>query len=220
MKRTKLCERQLPDYTKAEECFNMVTHIIGAAFGILALIVCLLCSHGAWAVIGSAIYGGSLIVLYTMSGIYHGLPKGTAKKVMQILDHCTIYLLIAGTYTPILFCCIRLVSPVWAWIIFALVWGCAAVGTVFTAIDVTRFDRLAMVCYLAMGWCIVMAAPVAIRAIPLPGLLWLLAGGIAYTLGAVFYSKGKRRRWMHGIFHLFVLAGSVLQFVSIAGYVL
>ena len=220
MKRTKLCDRLLPDYTKAEECFNMVTHITGAAFGIVALIVCLLCSHGTWAVIGSAVYGGSLILLYTMSAVYHGLPRCSGKKVLQILDHCTIYLLIAGTYTPILFCAIRPVSPGWAWVLFSLVWGCAVVGTVFTAIDVHRFGKLAMVCYLAMGWCIVMALPVAIRSISTTGFLWLLAGGVAYTLGAVFYGLGKHRRWMHGVFHLFVLAGSVLQFISIAGYIL
>lgn len=220
MKRIKLRDRLLPDYTKAEETFNAVTHLLGAVFGIFALLICLSRSHDRWAIAGSAVYGSSLILLYAMSGIYHGFPKGTAKKVLQILDHCTIYLLIAGTYTPVVLCAIRPVSPGWAWTIFGLVWGCAVVGAVFTAIDLERYDKLAMICYIAMGWCIVMAAPVALKAIPMGGLLWLLAGGIAYTVGAVFYHIGKNRRWMHGIFHLFVLAGSVLQFVSIAAYML
>ena len=220
MCRTKLCDRQLPDYTKAEEVFHAVSHLMGALFGIVAMLICLKRSTDLWAYIGSTIYGGALVLLYAMSGIYHGLPKGTSKKVLQVLDHCTIYLLIAGTYTPILFCAIRPVSQVCAWVLFALVWGCAVVGGVLTAIDVERFDKLALTCYIAMGWCIVMAAPTAIRAISLPGLLWLLAGGIAYTTGAVFYAVGKNRRWMHGIFHVFVLAGSILQFISIAEYIL
>ena len=220
MCRTKLCDRQLPDYTKAEETFHAVSHLIGAVGGIAALILCLTRCTDLWSVTGSCIYGGSLILLYLMSGLYHSLPGGTAKKVLQVLDHCTIYVLIAGTYTPILFCAIRPVSPVCAWILFALVWGCAVVGGVFTAIDVDRYDKLALTCYIAMGWCIVMAAPTAIRAISLPGLLWLLAGGIAYTTGAVFYAIGKNRRWMHGIFHIFVLAGSFLQFISIVEHIL
>lgn len=220
MCRTKLCDRQLPSYTKAEEAFHAASHLLGALFGIVALIRCLMRCSSPWAVTGCSIYGGSLILLYAMSCIYHGLPKGMAKKVLQVLDHCTIYVLIAGTYTPILFCAIRPVSPVCAWVLFALVWGCAVVGGVFTAIDVERYDKLALTCYIAMGWCIVMAAPTAIRAISVPGLLWLLAGGIAYTTGAVFYAIGKNRRWMHGIFHVFVLAGSVLQFISIAEYIL
>jgi hemolysin III len=220
MKRIKLHDRTLPNYSPAEETFHAASHLLGVFFGLAALLICLKRSADLWARTGSCIYGGSFILLYAMSGIYHGLPQGTAKKVLQILDHCTIYLLIAGTYTPVLFCAIRPVSPVCAWVLFALVWGCAAVGTVFTAIDLERYDKLSLICYIAMGWCIVMAAPTAIRAIALPGLLWLLAGGIAYTVGAVFYAVGRNRPWMHGIFHVFVLAGSILQFVSIAGYIL
>jgi len=220
MKRIKLHDRALPSYTFAEEAFHAASHLLGAVGGIAALIICLKRSTDLWEVTGSAIYGSALILLYAMSGIYHGLPQGTAKKVLQVLDHCTIYLLIAGTYTPILFCAIRPVSAVCAWVLFALVWGCAAVGAVFTAIDLERYDRLSMICYIAMGWCIVMAAPVALKAISVGGLLWLLAGGIAYTIGAVFYAIGKNRRWMHGIFHIFVLAGSLLQFISIAVYIL
>lgn len=220
MKRIKLRDRVLPNYTKAEETFNAVTHLLGAALGLAALAACVFRAKGPWAVIGSAVYGCALVLLYAMSSIYHGLPRGTAKKVLQVLDHCTIYLLIAGTYTPILFCSIRPVSPGWAWVLFGLVWGCAVLGTVFTAIDLEHYSTLSMVCYIGMGWCIILAAPTAIRAIPLPGLLWLLAGGVAYTLGAVFYGLGRNRRWMHGIFHLFVLAGSILQFLCIWSYIL
>ena len=220
MKRIKLHDRVLPDYTAADEMFHSASHLLGAVFGIIALVLCLNRSTDVWAQIGCSIYGGSLILLYAMSGIYHGLTTGTAKKVLQVLDHCTIYLLIAGTYTPVLFCAIRPIAPICAWVLFALVWGCAVIGTVFTSIDLQRYDNATLICYIAMGWCIVFAAPTAIRAIPLPGLLWLLAGGIAYTVGAIFYAVGRKRRWMHGIFHVFVLAGSILQFVSIAEYIL
>ncbi|MBQ8684198.1 MAG: hemolysin III family protein [Clostridia bacterium] len=222
-KRTKLCDRLLPDYTRGEEIFNTVSHIVGGGFGIIALVLCVLISalHGnPWAVVGSAIYGGSMVLLYTVSSVYHGLHHPMAKKVMQVIDHCTIYLLIAGTYTPILLCNIRQVSPGWAWTLFGIVWGLAAMAATLTAIDLKKYEMLSMVCYIGMGWCILLAAKTAIQAIPLPGLLWLLAGGIAYTVGAVLYGLGKKRRYMHSIFHLFVVLGSILQCVCIAGYVL
>ncbi|MBO5798361.1 MAG: hemolysin III family protein, partial [Clostridia bacterium] len=207
MTRTKLCNRQLPDYTHGEELFNMISHIVGGGFGVIALVLCVTWAAiqgDAWGVTGSAIYGASLISLYTMSSVYHGLRHPTAKKVMQVLDHCTIYFLIAGTYTPILLTAIRLVSPGWAWTIFGIVWGFAALATVFTAIDLKKYATFSMICYIGMGWCIVMAAKVTVEALALPGLLLLLAGGIAYTVGAVLYGLGKKHRYMHAVFHLFV----------------
>ena len=143
MKRTKLADRKLPDYTKGEEIFNMVSHIAGGALGIVALVVCVMkaaITSNVWGVVGSAIYGASLIMLYTMSSVYHGVRHEGAKKVLQILDHCTIYFLIAGTYTPILLCAVRRVDPLAAWGLFALVWGCAALATVFTAIDLKKYS--------------------------------------------------------------------------------
>lgn len=223
MKRTKLRDRTLPDYTRGEEVFNTVSHIVGGSFGIIALVACVLRSalYGdAWGVVGSAIYGASMILLYTISSVYHGLHHPMAKKVMQIIDHCTIYLLIGGTYTPILLCAIRPVSPGWAWTLFGIVWGLAAMAATFTAIDLKKYAVLSMICYIGMGWCIVVAADIAFRAIPLPGLLWLLAGGIAYTIGAVLYGLGKKHRYMHSVFHLFVVAGSILQFICVLFYVL
>ena len=201
----------------------MVSHIVGGGFGVIALVTCLavaILHHNAWAIVSAAIYGGAMITLYTMSSVYHGLKAPMAKKVMQVLDHCTIYFLIGGTYTPILLCCIRLTHPAWAWVLFGVVWGLAAMATVFTAIDLKKYNALSMICYIGMGWCIVLAADVALKTIPLPGLLWLLAGGIAYTVGAVLYGLGKKMRYMHSIFHLFVVAGSILQFVCIIGYIL
>ncbi len=223
MTRTKLIDRRLPDYTVGEELFNMISHIVGGALGVAALVLCTVFSaiyNDVWAVVGSAIYGASLILLYTTSSVYHGLKHPMAKKVFQVLDHCTIYFLIGGTYTPILLSSIRRVSPAWAWIIFGLVWGLAAMATVFTAIDLKKYAVLSMICYIGMGWCIVIAAKTAIRAIPTAGLLWLLFGGIAYTIGAVLYGLGKKHRYMHSTFHVFVVAGSVMQFVCIFWYII
>jgi len=221
--RTPLKKRILPKYTKGEEIFNMTSHIVGGGLGIAMLVLCVVFSalHGdVWAVIGSAIYGTSLILLYTASSIYHGLRPGIAKKVFQVIDHCTIYFLIAGTYTPILFCSIRRHSPIVGWVIFGVVWGLAFFAATMTAIDLSKYKVLSMICYIGMGWCIVFAAKTAIDAIPFPGLIWLLAGGIAYTIGAVIYGLGKRLKYMHSVFHLFVLLGSICQFVCIFFYII
>lgn len=223
MKRTKLADRILPDYTNGEELMNMISHIVGGGLGVVALVLCVTFSairHNPWGVVGSAIYGASLILLYTSSSVYHGLRPGMGKKVMQVIDHCTIYFLIGGTYTPILLCSIRPVSPAWAWVLFGIVWGLAAMATTFTAIDLKKYSVLSMICYIGMGWSVVIAARTAIEAMTVPGSLWCLAGGILYTVGAVLYGLGKKRRYMHSIFHLFVVGGSVAQFICIFFYVL
>ncbi len=223
MKRTKLSERSLPDYTKGEEIFNMVSHIVGGALGVAALALCVVFSAlrgDAWAVVGSAIYGATLILLYSSSSIYHGLRHPTAKRVMQVIDHCTIYFLIGGTYTPILLTAIREHDPVWGWVLFGIVWGLAAMATTLTAIDLKKYSKLSMACYIGMGWSILLAAKTAMEAIPLRGLLFILGGGIAYTVGAVLYGVGKKHRYMHSLFHLFVVAGSVLQFFGIFFYII
>lgn len=222
-KRTRLRERLLPNYTKGEEIFHMVSHIVGGAFGALILLACVCLSAwkgNAWGVVSGAIYGVSLVLLYTVSSVYHGLRPPMAKKVMQVIDHCVIYFLIGGTYTPIVLCAIRRVSAGWAWVLFSIVWGLAAMATVFTAIDLKKYATLSMACYIGMGWCVLMAAKVTIQALSWSGVWWLLAGGVAYTVGAVLYGIGKRRRYMHALFHLFVLAGSILQAVCIIFYVL
>lgn len=216
-------DRKMPDYTGGEEIFNMVSHIVGAAFGVVALVLTVVFSAlkgNPWSVVGSAIYGSSMVLLYTVSSVYHGLHINMGKRVMQVIDHCTIFLLIAGTYTPVLLTPIRAYSPVWGWGLFGVVWGCAALGIVFTAIDMKRYEKLAMALYLGIGWCIVMAIKPAIASVPMAGLGWILAGGVAYTIGAGLYALGSKHRYMHSIFHLFVVAGSILQFFGIFFYVI
>lgn len=221
MTRTKLKDRTLPDYTRGEEIFNMVSHIVGAALGAAALVVLVVIAakkHDAYRVVGCSIYGASMVLLYTMSSVYHGLRPNMGKKVMQVIDHCTIYFLIGGTYTPIVLGPIREVSVGWAWGVFGVVWGVSAVAVVFTAIDWKKYNLFSMICYLAIGWCILIAIKPTIAAITMDGLKWLLGGGLCYTFGAILYGLGRSHRWMHSIFHLFVVAGSVLQFFCILFY--
>ena len=223
MKRIKLCDRCLPDYTRGEEIMNMVTHIVGGGLGILALVLCLAkaASNASVAgVVGSAIYGGTMVCLYTVSSVYHGLKAGTGKKVMQIIDHCTIYFLIAGTYTPIMLVSFLPVYPGIGWGLLLGQWALCFLAATLTAIDLKAYNAFSMVCYIAMGWGIIFFIPQCIRVLGQAGFYWLLAGGIAYTVGAVLYGIGSKVRWMHSVFHIFVVLGSLLQFVSIVGYVL
>ncbi len=223
MKRTKLKDRVLPEYTVGEERMNMITHIVGGGLGIVALVLCIVFAalhQNVWGIVGSAIYGASLIAVYAVSSVYHGLHKGTGKKVMQVIDHCTIYFLIGGTYTPILFCGIRPTSAAWCWILFGIVWGLAAMAATLTAIDLKKYSKLSMACYVGMGWSIVLATKTALEAIPLAGLLWCFAGGVVYSVGAVLYGIGKKKRYVHSLFHLFVVLGSILQFVCVFFYVI
>ncbi len=225
MRRTKLRDRELPDYTRGEEIFNMVTHIVGGGLAIAILALCVIFSalhHDPWAVVGCSIYGASMISLYTISSVYHGLSpaRPTGKKVMQVIDHCTIYFLIAGTYTPIVLTAVRRENAAVGWVLFGVVWGLAALAVTLTAIDLRKYRVFSMICYIGMGWCIVFALPVTIRAITWPGFWLLLAGGIAYTIGAVLYGLGRKKRFIHSIFHIFVILGSLLQFFSIFFYVI
>ena len=225
MKRTKLKDRSLPDYTRGEEIFNMVSHIVGGAFGIVALITCVVkafLNHDAFQIVSAFIYGFSMVLLYTMSSVYHGLIPPMAKKVMQVIDHCTVFILIAGTYTPISLCALREYSTPLGWTVFGLVWGVSALGIILNAIDLKKYSVFSAICYLALGWCIVFTGKAAIDAIGSGGFAWLLAGGIAYTVGAVLYGIAGRsvHRYMHSVFHIFVVIGSILQYICILFFVL
>ena len=224
MTRTKLCDRILPTYTVGEEIFNMVSHIVGASLGIVYLALCVIFAAvrgNVWGVVGSAIYGASVTVLFTMSSVYHGVNPIGAKKVLQVIDHCTIYFMIAGTYTPYTLCTIReKVSPVTAWIIFGVIWGMAALAVTLTAIDLKKYSKFSMICYLGMGWCVVFTAVPLFRALGFWGSFFLLGGGILYTLGAVLYGLGKKKRYVHSLFHIFVVLASVMHFFSIFFYVI
>lgn len=219
-KRVKLSDRVLPRYSKAEEIFNMVSHICGGALGLVALVLCTIAARTPLARVGSILYGVSMIALYTLSSIYHGLRPGTGKKVLQILDHCTIYFLIAGTYTPILLSAFLPVYPGIAVGLLCMEWGLAALAITLTAIDLKKYTVFSMVCYLFLGWGIVFFLPQTLDVLGKTGFGLLLSGGIVYTIGAILYGIGSKRPWFHSIFHVFVFFGSLLQFLAIVGYAL
>lgn len=219
MKRTKLCDRVLPQYCRGEECMNMVTHIAGGGLALIGTVLLLLQASGAAQLICAVIYCVSMIGVYTMSSIYHGLHAGTGKKVMQIIDHCAIYFLIAGTYTPITVCAFVPVYPVIGWGLTAAQWALTALAVTLTAIDLHKYKIFSMICYIAMGWGIIFFLPQTIQVMTQAGFSWLLAGGIAYTIGAVLFGLGKKLPWMHAVFHIFVIMGSAFQYVAILLYV-
>lgn len=222
-KRIKLAERILPNYTKGEEIMNMVTHIVGGGLGIIVLVLCVIraaLKHNVMGVIGSSVYGGTMIALYAVSSVYHGLRKGTGKKVMQVIDHCTIYFLICGTYTPILLSAFLPVYPLLGWGLLGAQWALAITAATLTAIDLKKYAAFSMTCYITMGWGIIFFVKQALQVLSFPGFILLLLGGIVYTVGAVLYGIGAKRHWMHSVFHIFVVLGSIFQFLAIFFYAL
>lgn len=221
MTRTKLEDRNLPDYTRGEEIFNMVSHIVGGGFACIALVLCCVFSlmhRNISGFIGGLIYGLMMIMVYTVSSVYHGLKNERPKKVLQVLDHCSIYAMIVGTYMPIM------LTGIWSYSkklfviqMIILVVG-TALGVTFTAIDFHRYALIAMGGYFVIGWSIIFAYKHIINAFSTEFMLWLLAGGIVYTLGMIFFTVGMKKRYFHSIFHLFIVAGSVLQFIGIFKY--
>ena len=218
MSRTKLADRKLPDYTRGEEIANMTTHIVGAAFGICALVLCVVFAafhHNVWGVVGGAVYGAMMIFLYTISSVYHGLVPEKPKKVMQVLDHCTIYALILGTYVPILLTGIRELNVVLCIVISALIFIGTAICVPFTAIDHKLYAKVSMTGYFSIGWAALLLLYPLYKVYGLEMIIWLFLGGLAYTLGIIFYAKGTHVRYMHTVFHVFILLGSALHFIAI-----
>ena len=210
----------VPKYSLGEEIMSAVTHGVGALLSIAALVLCVVfsASHGnTIGVISSIIYGVTLIILYTMSTLYHSLAVNNAKRVFRIIDHCSIFLLIAGTYTP--YTLVALEKPL-GYILFSIVWGIAILGIVLNSINLKKYKVISLIGYLVLGWVIIFAYNPLKDAVDWGGVLLLIAGGIVYTLGAILYGFGKKVKYFHSIFHIFVLIGSILHFLSILLYVL
>jgi hemolysin III len=211
-------------YSIGEEIANAITHGIGALFAIVALTIMVVFAAlfgNTWQIVSVSIYGGTLVLLFTMSTLYHSFTKEKVKKVFKIFDHASIYLLIAGTYTPYTLVVLREDGNI-GWILFGIVWGVAALGIVVGSIFIGKYRVFKVFTYLIMGWAIVFAMPDLIKIMQennaVEGVYWLGAGGLAYTIGAVFYII--KIKYFHSIWHLFVLAGSVFHFISIMFYVL
>ena len=200
-----------------EEIANSLSHGLGflatlAAFPVL--VVAAQQRGDTAAIVGASVFATTMVLLYLASTLFHALPRCRAKRVFQILDHSAIYLLIAGTYTPFTLGVLR---GSWGWTLFGIVWGLAVVGTVLKALGGVRYTTLSTWMYLAMGWVVVIAAETVWTLVPGWGLFWLLAGGIAYTAGAVFF-MAERIRYFHFVWHLFVVAGTACHFIAVLRY--
>jgi hemolysin III len=201
-----------------EEIANSITHGLGAILsvaGLAVLLVAAIMRGAAIHIAACAVFGASLVLLYTSSTLYHALAQNRAKRVFHVLDHATIYILIAGTYTP--FTLVTLHGP-WGWTLFAAVWSLAVLGIVFKSFGAGRLPFLSTAIYILMGWAVVFALRPLLAALPWTGFLWLLAGGLFYTAGVAFFAL--RRRYAHSIWHLFVLAGSVCHYVAVYRFVI
>lgn len=206
------------EYSAGEERAHVLTHGLGVALGVAALIVLVSASWtrgDIWHVVSTSIYGTTLIILYGGSTLYHSARSPRWRHVAKVLDHCAIYLLIAGTYTP--FSLVTLRGP-WGWSLFGVVWGLALVGVAAEAWWVYRPEKLSTILYLALGWVALFAIKPLVAALSPAGFGWLLAGGVCYSIGTLFYVR-KQTPYMHAVWHVFVLAGSACHFVAVARYV-
>ena len=219
--RTPLKERPFPDYTRKEEQLNMWSHIFGAVCAVVMMWMVVRLTWGnPLAMSSCVVYVATVLVMLVVSAVYHGLPKGMPKQVMRVVDHCDIFFTIAGTYTPITLLGICPINPVMGWTIFAIEWALAIVGATLNAIDLKRFSKFSMACYLGMGWCVVISLKPALQALTWPGFLLVLAGGVAYTIGALLYQIGKKKRYRHFVFHIFVVIAVVVQFIGFVKYLI
>ncbi|MBP6117525.1 MAG: hemolysin III family protein [Neisseriaceae bacterium] len=205
----------------ASERFNAYSHLIGTVLAIAGLVILVVKSSlygDAWRIVSSSIYGSTLVILYGFSTLYHSIRSTKAKQVLQKFDHCSIYLLIAGSYTP--FALVTL-NGAWGWTLFGLVWGLCVLGIIQ---DVTIFRKsqtrlLSLIIYVLMGWIVLIAIKPLVAAMPFWGLFWLVAGGLAYSIGVYWFVNDEKIRHGHGIWHLFVLAGSIAHYICIFLYV-
>lgn len=215
-------ENKLPIYTLGEELFSSISHGIGALLAIAGCVMLIIFGAlygNAWGVVSGSVYGATLIILYMMSTLYHAIANKKAKYVFRVFDHTSIFLLIAGTYTPITLVTIRPVNPALGWTIFGIVWAVSVLGIVLNSISVEKSKVFSMIAYVVMGWLIVIGFKTFSAEIGKEGMWFMLAGGIAYTVGIIFYAL-KKVKYMHSVWHFFVLAGSILQYFGILFHVI
>ena len=207
----------IPKYTLAEELINSISHGIGALLSIPALILMIIKADTGKEIFLCTIFGTSMILLYTMSCIYHALARNNGKKVLRVLDHCNVYLLVWGTYIPVTLLAVR---GTLGWVLFGIVSLISVVGITFSAINVDKFSVLEVVCHLINGWSIVFGIKSIIANVGTKGLLFMLIGGVLYSLGSILYGVGSKVKYMHSIFHFFCLFGTLFHFLAIYLYVL
>lgn len=202
------------EQTFGEEVANSITHGVGAVLAIACLVVGVVYAAlipSVWAVVSMSIFGSCMFILYLCSTMYHAIMSPRAKAVLNIFDHSAIYLLIAGSYTPFCLYFMRAESPGWGWAIFGVIWFLAIVGIVFQSIFINKYRAFSTTTYVLMGWIVIIAIYPLYKSMGLPSVLWIALGGVIYSLGVIFYSM-KRIKYMHAIWHLFVLGGTLVHF--------
>ncbi len=220
--RSRTTKDGLPVYTRREELFNAVSHGIGVVMGLAVILASIFRARSEFGMIGGIIFGVALFVLYASSSAYHGTPAEDVsdKKVLRVIDHCSIFVLVAGTCAPIVLRLIAETSDQSEWVLYGVIWALALGGVALLCVDIERFKSLATVMYVVMGALVVMRAGEVWAIVGSTGALLLLAGALAYLVGLLFYGLGTRREWMHSVFHVLCLAGSVLHAVCICGFVI
>ena len=209
---------RIPNYTLGEEIFNAISHGIGGLFGIVGLVLLLLRARGPLAVVSVTLFGAAMVLLYVISCVYHALSRRTeGKKVLRVIDHCTVFLLVMCTYVPV---SLLGVGGLLGWALLAGVSVFAVTGIVFNAIWVDRFKALSVVCHLVSGWSILIAVPRLLETMGREGVLFLVLGGVLYSAGAALYGIGAKKKYMHSVFHLFCLAGTFFHFWAVYAYLL
>lgn len=207
----------IPKYTLGEELVNSISHGLGAGLAIAALVLLIIKASSAIGVVTGVIYASIMIILYIVSCIYHALsPKLKGKKVFRVLDHCNVLLMVAGTYTPI---CLSMLGGTLGWTVFGIVWGVTVLAVVFNCINIEKYKKLCLACNLLLGWAALLIIKPLINACPLHGLFLLVGGGVVYSIGAILYGIGKKKRYIHSVFHFFVIGASILHFFMIYLYV-
>lgn len=218
MRRRSKREIRIPTYSLGEEIWNAVSHGLGALLSAAALTLMMIRARGVLAVTTAAIFGTSMILLYTISCVYHALsPKMSGKKVLRVLDHSNVFLLVFGTYIPV---ALLGVAGTRGWILFGLVAIFTAFGIIFTAVDLERFQLAAVLCQLLSGWSILIGISDLLLNIGIQGVTWMIAGGVMYTIGAVLYGVGKHKKYYHSIFHIFCLQGTFCHFWAVYQFIL
>lgn len=213
-------KNKIPEYSLAEELINAISHGVGASLSIAALVVCIVHSHSALGVISSCLYGSMMIILYIFSCLYHGLsPNVKGKKVLRILDHDNVFLMEAGTYMPVaLGLLVHSGHVALGWTVFGLVWAITILAIVFTSINVDKYQVIGVICNLVLGWGALLMLPVLMQVLPASGLLMLILGGATYSLGALWFGIGAKIKWMHSIFHFYVILASIFHFILIYNF--
>lgn len=220
--RAKKTKDGFPIYTRGEELFNTISHGLGVFMGIVMLFITALHHHSEMGLFGGGIFGISLIVLYSASSVYHGTPMEDVKekKIFRLMDHCSIFVLIAGTCTPFILDMIGEQSANAEWLFYGLIWLFAIGGITLLCIDMKKYKSISTVMYVLMGVMLVLRADSLIGMIGDMGIGFLLAGGVVYLIGLLFYGLGSRRKWMHSVFHVLCLVGSLIHCVCVACYVI